>query len=146
VTWPEPQPGLVIRYSYLWRREASEGRTEGVKDRPCAVVLVVQAAEGERPRVIVLPISHASPHRPEDAVELPLVTKERLGLDGERSWVVVSEANEFRWPGPDLRLVPGRGPESTAYGFLPPALFRQIRDRFIARVRARQAGGTRRTE
>jgi hypothetical protein len=146
VTWPDPQPGLAIRYSYLWHREALEGRTEGVKDRHSAVILVVQTAEGERPRVIVLPITHAPPRRPEDAVELPPATKERLGLDGERSWVIVSEANEFRWPGPDLRLVPGRGLESAAYGFLPPALFRQIRDRFIARVRARQAGGTRRTE
>jgi hypothetical protein len=37
VTWPAPQPGLLIRYFYLWEREeARAGREEGVKDRPCA--------------------------------------------------------------------------------------------------------------
>ena len=41
MSWPEPFPGLVVRYSYLWEREASQGREEGVKDRPCAVVLVL---------------------------------------------------------------------------------------------------------
>jgi hypothetical protein len=34
-----PIPGLVIRYSYLWHREAQEKRIEGLKSRPCAVVL-----------------------------------------------------------------------------------------------------------
>jgi hypothetical protein len=41
VNLPAPRPGLVIRYSYLWAREAEEGRDEGVKDRPCAIVLVM---------------------------------------------------------------------------------------------------------
>jgi hypothetical protein len=41
VTWPVPRPGLVIRYSYLWESEVRQGREEGTKDRPCAIVLVV---------------------------------------------------------------------------------------------------------
>jgi hypothetical protein len=34
---PEPRPGLVIGYSYLWERDFRAGREEGSKDRPCAV-------------------------------------------------------------------------------------------------------------
>jgi hypothetical protein len=29
--------------------------------------------------------------------------KRHLGLDEDRSWIVVSEGNEFAWPGYDLR-------------------------------------------
>lgn len=134
MTWPVPQPGLVIRYSYLWQREARRGNEEGAKDRPCAVIVATTDAAGHR-RVYALPITHSAPVDAETAVEIPLAVKARLGLDGERSWVVVSETNVFSWPGPDLRLVPGRGPESSAYGFLPPAFFRVVRDRFLAIAR-----------
>jgi hypothetical protein len=33
---PEPEPGRVIRYNYLWAKEQEQGREEGRKDRPCA--------------------------------------------------------------------------------------------------------------
>lgn len=138
MTWPAPQPGLVIRFSYLWRREADAGREEGAKDRPCAVVLAIEDSEGHL-RVIALPITHSPPQPPDDGVELPQLTKKRLGLDSERSWVIVSEGNAFIWPGPDFRFQPGQGPESAAYGFLPPLVFRAIRDRFLARHRTRKA-------
>jgi hypothetical protein len=74
VTFPEPYAGLVIRYSYLWKREQQEGREEGLKDRPCAVVLVVTDEDGER-EVLVLPITHTPPANPIDAVEIPTETK-----------------------------------------------------------------------
>ena len=38
MTCPAAKPGLVIRYSYLWYREHLEGREEGQKDRPCAII------------------------------------------------------------------------------------------------------------
>ncbi len=101
MSWPTPRAGLVIRYSYLWRSEAAAGREEGVKDRPCAIVLAVVARDGDTV-VYVLPITHAPPLDPADAVELPQATKIRLGLDSDRSWIVVSEGNSFTWPGPDL--------------------------------------------
>lgn len=145
MTWPAPQPGLVVRYAYLWKREAEAGRAEGVKDRPCAIVVAIER-EAERMRVFVLPVTHTPPQPPDEGIELPQPTKLRLGLDSERSWIVVSEANDFIWPGPDLRFLPGQGPESTAYGFLPPRLFRIVRDRFLARARARQAALVSRTE
>ena len=145
MTWPTPQPGLVVRFSYLWKREADAGREEGVKDRPCAVVIAIEGREGHE-RVIVLPITHSPPQPPDEGIELPQQTKSRLGLDAERSWVIVSEGNDFVWPGPDLRFLPGRGPESAAYGFLPPLVFRAVRDRFLARYQQRRVGLVTRTE
>jgi hypothetical protein len=137
MTWPIPRPGLVIRYSYLWSQEAAAGREEGIKDRPCAIVLAVRR-EGET-KVYVLPVTHAPPANPNDAVELPAQVKARLGLDDQRSWIVVTETNSFVWPGPDLRFVPGKGPESVEIRLLPPGLFRIVRDRFAARARSGRA-------
>jgi len=97
-------------------------------------------------RVFVLPITHTPPVAQQDAVEIPAVVKARLGLDTEWSWVVLDEFNEFIWPGPDLRFQPANGPESAAYGFLPPIVFRVIRDRFLAAIRARKAARVMRTE
>lgn len=129
---PAPRPGLVIRYGYLWKREYEQGREEGTKDRPCALVMAVTDDEGEA-EVLVLPITHSPPYGDADAVEIPPATKQRLGLDGERSWVLISEANEFIWPRPDLRPVPGGDGSSVVYGVLPPRFFAHVRDRFLAR-------------
>lgn len=144
MTLPVPEPGLVIRYAYLWDREAREGRDEGSKDRPCAIVLVV-ADEAGRRRIQVLPVTHSPPHAAADAVEIPAQTKARLGLDGERSWVVLTEVNEFTWPGPDLRTIGGNA-ATVAFGFLPPGFFRTVRDRYLALQRRNKASQVHRTE
>jgi hypothetical protein len=103
--------------------------------------------EGEdHPIVRVLPITHTPPHDPADALEIPTPTKERLGLDSERSWVVLSEANDFIWPGPDLRPAPGSDPSMVAYGFLPPGFFKVLRERLLRRWRERRATAVRRTQ
>jgi hypothetical protein len=93
-----------------------------------------------------LPITHSPPAADAAAIEIPAPVKARLGLDGESSWVVVSEANVFAWPGPDLRFLSGKGPESSAYGFLPPGFFRVVRDRFLAADREKKAALVVRTE
>ena len=129
---PEPVPGLVIRYSYLWYREHLEGREEGQKDRPCAIVASIQKDQYGDTRVLVLPVTHAPPDHASLAVEIPAAVKKRLGLDDARSWIVLSEWNEFVWPGPDLRRVPNADDATVAYGMLPPSLFASIRDRFLA--------------
>lgn len=145
MTWPVPHPGLVIRYSYLWEREARQGREEGVKDRPCAIVLVL-LREGEHPIVRVLPVTHAPPADPADALEIPRATKERLRLDSDRSWVVLTEANDFVWPGPDLRPAVNGDPTSVVYGVLPPGFIRVLRERLLQRWREKHMAVTRRTE
>jgi len=129
----------------LWLSEHREGREEGVKDRPCAVVLTLIDAEGET-RVTVLPITHTPPADASTAIEVPPDTKKRLGLDADRSWIVVSEGNEFLWPGPDLRPLPGADLSTVAYGFLPPRLFGLVRARFLALSRQRKAERVMRTE
>lgn len=145
MTLPVPVPGLVVRYSYLWRSEHALGREEGVKDRPCAVMLVVTGAEGERV-VTVLPITHSPPSDPGLAVEIPARTKQRLGLDDARSWIVLTEANRFVWPGPDLRPARPGDTASVAFGLLPYRLYEEIRGKFLALVRARQVAAVPRTE
>ena len=142
---PKPHPGLVVRYSYLWHSEHEAGREEGVKDRPCAVVLATTEADG-REIVTVLPITHSEPKIKELAVEIPAVVKKRLGLDAARSWIMIDEANRFTWPGPDLRPA-RRGERSTvAHGVLPPRLFEVVKARFLAAARLRRARVVKRTE
>lgn len=142
---PVPTPALVINYAYLWHEEARGGRDEGVKDRPCVVVLSAQQDESGT-IVTVAPITHRPPDDPETAIEIPLETKRRLALDDDRSWVIVSEVNRFRWPGPDLRPVPGSDPPSFSYGLLPASLFRRIRERLIDVAGSRGAPVVRRSE
>jgi len=94
----------------------------------------------------VLPVTHSPPRDDAEAVELPRATKQRLGLDDARSWVVVSELNRFVWPGPDLRPVPPAEAGRFDYGPLPPGLYRTIRERFLACARTQRLKGVRRTE
>jgi hypothetical protein len=145
VSLPKPEPGLVIRYSYLWHDEHLAGREEGAKDRPCALVAAITSDQDGATRVLVLPITHTAPKDPSAAVEIPGDLKRGLKLDGARSWVVVSEWNEFRWPGPDLRPVSGSA-TSVAYGFLSRGFFNTVRKRFIAAAEAGRARQVRRTE
>ena len=127
---PTPYPGLVISYGYLWHVEQAQGRDEGVKDRPCAIVLSVRKAEGDVV-VTVVPVTHRQPNPGADSVEIPAITKKRLGLDRENSWVIVSEVNRFVWPGPDLRRAPGKNQVRCDYGPLPPRLFDQIKKKLL---------------
>jgi len=145
VSFPEPYAGLIIRYSYLWKREFDAGREEGTKDRPCAIVMTVVDEDGDKD-VLVLPVTHSPPTDPADAIEIPAKTKSRLGLDGERSWIVITEANEFVWPGPDLRTVPGRDESTIAYGPLPPRFFTHVRDKFLERDQREKSGRVKRSE
>jgi hypothetical protein len=145
VAFPIPVPGLVIRYGYLWASEHARGQEEGVKDRPCAVILATANEAGDQV-VTVLPISHAPPSNPLLAVEIPAAVKRRLKLADERSWVVLAEANRFTWPGPDLRPLRPGDAESTAYGLLPYHLFEEIRLKFVAAVKGQAVRAVPRTE
>lgn len=145
MTLPAPEPGLVIRYSYLWLREYEQGREEGAKDRLCAIILALVDADGDT-RVTVLPVTHSAPGNPSTTIEIPHDTKRRLGLDSERSWIILTEANEFVWPGPDLRPIPGADTATVAYGFLPPRFFNLLRRRFLTLARQRRTRGIQKTE
>ena len=79
---------------------------------------------------------HSPPSAAADAVEIPIVIKKHLGLDDERSWIVVTELNLFSWPGPDLRPTGAAGLDTVLYGYLPSGFFRLVRDRLTANIRA----------
>ena len=120
----------MIAYAYLWRHEHQAGNDEGLKDRPSVIVLAVEREADGAMIVTVLPITHSAPTSPGAAVEIPAPIKRRLGLDDQRSWVVVAEGNEFLWPGYDLRKVARK--DRYDYGYLPPSFFNQILNAFLA--------------
>lgn len=119
---------------------------EGRKDRPCAIVLIVEVPATEsnrRKQVAVAPITHSPPHDPSVAVEIPPRVKEHLGLDGERSWVILEEVNIFTWPGFDLRPI-RRGETRIDYGLLPPKFFDRLIEKFKElRSQGKAAGASR---
>ncbi len=141
---PKPEPGLVISYSYLWAAEYAKGAEEGLKNRPCAIVTARQVTNG-REVITVVPVTHSPPQDPADAVEIPATLKAYLGLDAARSWIVVTETNDFLWPGPDLRPIAGSG-GVFHYGMLPPRFFAHLRDRIMGANRRRRIAQVPRTE
>jgi len=138
-----PKAGMVLHYSFLWKQEAERGQSEGVKDRP--VVVLVLLAEGEE--VVVAPITTVPPEPGAPAVELPQRVREHLGLDAHRSWISIATLNRFVWPGPDLRPVPGSNPANALYGFIPQKLLDAAKQSAMAELAKRVPGlVVRRTE
>ncbi len=74
-------PGLVVCYSNLWHDDYRRGQEEGIKDCPCVVLATVHG-EGHTV-VMVAPVTHSPARFASEAVEIPALTKQRLGLDGE---------------------------------------------------------------
>ena len=132
MTFPAVQLGLVLRYSFLWSDEARQGQTEGAKDRPCAVIVAINGADGTQ-QVAVVPITHAPPRAGQPHVALTAAECREAGLDLGPHWVVVDEVNSFIWPGHDLRLIAGQARYD--YGQLPKGALRRI----VAAVLALQA-------
>jgi mRNA-degrading endonuclease toxin of MazEF toxin-antitoxin module len=130
---PLPEPGLVIRFNYLWKREQDQGRENARYPRPCAIVLSHRRAADGGTVVLVVPITHSAPTPDTLALELPPRVKQHLGLDDALSWVVVDEVNEFAWPGFDL--APNSQGE-VAYGLLPPKFYERVRVRVLESAQA----------
>ena len=109
-------------------REAEAGETEGRKDRPCVIITAIRRASDGRLRVRVLPITH----RPTEecrSIPIPPRVKRHLGLDIDASWIVLDEANEFFWPGGDLRPVSRSNSGVWTFGILPTEIFDEIQAR-----------------
>ena len=134
-----PQPGSVIRYSYLWADERARGREEGVKDRPSLVLALSVKDEGRATEILVVAMTHTPPGRPADGVPVPNDIKRRLGLDEAPTWIVTTEANVFVWPGPDLRPIPTRRPATAVYGRVPESFLGKVAHSYLAnRTRQRR--------
>lgn len=139
---PEPEPGLVVRYDYLWAREADAGKSSS-KIRPAC--LVAASDDTRNPRfVVLLPITHSPPKGQTVAIEIPQAVCEHLGLDEGRSWVIVSEFNVDDWPNAGLVPVPAKRAKFS-YGFVPPKLFAAIKARFLALNTQKRAKAVRRS-
>lgn len=138
---PDPSPGLVIRYDYLWTREAAAGRDQG-KERPACLVAAMDS--GASPRfVVILPITHTPPDKDTVGVAIPPKVRAALGLDDATSWVIVSEHNVDEWPNGGLATIPGR-PGVFSYGFIPPGLFAQVKAKFLELHEKGRSSGLRR--
>ena len=138
---PEPKPGLVVRYDYLWTYEAAAGRDQG-KTRPACLVAATDPAVLPR-HVVLLPITHTRPAGDTVGIEIPMRVRQALGLDDTPSWAIVSEHNIDEWPNAGLSPLPGQ-PDSFSYGFIPPGLFARIKARFLDLARGKRSGAARR--
>jgi hypothetical protein len=135
---PAPEPGLVVRYDFLWSGEAATGRVNS-KDRPSVVALVVSS--GSSHGVGVLPITHSPPAPGTLSVEIPAAEKQRLGLDHARSWIIVSELNLDVWPAGLTSIEPDG---KFSYGFMSRGLLRRVLQLLDEARRGRSLKTTRR--
>ena len=143
-SWTIPKPASVLSYSYLWAREAERGEEDGRKYRPVVVVIERRVA-GDRSELLV-PVTTQPPERAEDGFEIPARVKAHLGLDAERCWIMATELNRFRWPGPDLRPIERGGERTPVYGFIPQPLFEAVLAAVIARAEKGRLRVTKRSE
>jgi hypothetical protein len=128
---------MVVRYAFLWSSEAKAGQIEGRRDRPCVLVTAVKRATDGRFRVRVLPMTH-SPTEEARSIGIPARVRRHLGLDEDASWIVLDEANEFFWPGVDLRPISRSKPGVWTYGVLPAEIFEEIRVKLRSILNQRQ--------
>ena len=138
---PDPKPGLVVRYDYLWTHEAAAGRDQG-KTRPTCLIAATDPAVLPR-YVVLLPITHTPPGADSAGIEIPARVRQALGLDDTLSWMIVSEHNIDEWPNAGLSPLPGQ-PDVFSDGFIPPGLLAQIKARFLELARAKESRTVRR--
>ena len=138
---PEPSPRLIIRYDYLWTREAAAGREQG-EERPACLVAAIDVPASPR-FIVVLPITHSQPDQDTVGVEIPAKVRNALGLDDAPCWIIVSEHNVDEWPNAGLAPLPGR-PGVLSYGFIRPALFAQVKTKFLELCEKGRSRGARR--
>lgn len=138
MSFPEPKPGLVIRYAFLWSSEEDRGCVEAAKDRPCAIVVAAYNQSGAV-QTIVAPVTHAPPLGGDLAasLEIPAAICKELGFDDGRHWLRLDELNRFLWPGYDLRPRPD-DPDRWDYGMLPRDFFERMRQRIVELDRDRK--------
>ncbi|HEX3442716.1 MAG TPA: hypothetical protein VHT93_20450 [Pseudolabrys sp.] len=149
---PEPTPGLIFRYGYVWLEEYRNGKVDPSKDRPaCIVARVAQGSSSFKVAdttiapgdVIILPITTKPPRAGIFAVELTADEKRLCRLNPDYpSWVIVSEFNADTWPNADLRLI--QETNRFDYGMARPGLLRRIGEKFTEARRANMVLGVKR--
>lgn len=86
--------GCVIRFPFLWVREAERGEIEGRKLGPVAVGVRIARPNGED-ILVLFPITSQPPSADRFAAEIPEMEKRRAGLDvAMRLWIMLDEYNQ----------------------------------------------------
>jgi hypothetical protein len=94
VSLDELRTGCVIRFPYLWVREAERGETEGRKPRPVAVGVRIARPKGDDV-LVLFPITSQRPSSDRFAAEIPEMEKRRAGLDASlRLWIILDEYSQ----------------------------------------------------
>lgn len=92
MSYDEINTAAVIRYPYLWARQAADGETEGRKDRPVAVGVRIVRPDGDL--VLFFPITSQKPDPARVAAEIPVIEKRRAGLEPDLPlWIILDEFN-----------------------------------------------------
>ena len=88
-----PAAGEVFRYPFLWKREQLSGETEGRRKRPVCIAVTVVRQDGETV-VFLLPITTPPPLATRQAIEVPQIESQRVGLETHvRKWILLDEIN-----------------------------------------------------
>ena len=94
MSFEDLRTGAVLRFPYLWAREAAQGETEGRKPRPVAVGVRIPRPN-EEDVLVLFPITSKEPSRGRFAAEIPDIEKRRAGLDSAlRLWIILDEYNQ----------------------------------------------------
>ena len=92
MSYDDIQTATIIRYPYLWARQARAGETEGRKERPVAVGVRIDRVDGDL--ILLFPITTQEPEASRFSAEIPLIEKRRAGLDADlRLWIIFDEFN-----------------------------------------------------
>jgi len=123
----EPEPGLVVRYDFLWSDERARGRDQGAKDRPCAIVVATAWRSDGTRDVVLCPITRSPVGPGESGVAVPPAVARHLGLDDAQSWIKTHEVNVLTWEAGRLPFGIVRAREGAwTFGRLPDALGRRV--------------------
>ena len=89
--------GEVIVYPYRWVEERDADRSQdGVKDRPCCVVVTATTSSGAI-LIFLAPVSSKPPRVGQTALPIPALERKRAGLERyPDAWIYVDEVNTDR--------------------------------------------------
>ncbi len=132
--------GDVWRFPYLWKREERAGDTEGRKDRPVVLVLLIENSKGQQEAMLVPVTSQPQTGNP-FAVEVPDIEKKRAGLDLRMDLWVVTDEHNIDTPRQSYYFEP-----SGRMGAFSPAFTKKLQASKIAAIKARKSASVRRNE
>jgi|TARA_B100002003_G_scaffold142102_1_gene131476 hypothetical protein len=132
------KPGSVVRFDFLWKDDEDKGLAHGLKDRPCAVVLMSKKRRDGARVIMVCPITHEPPDANISAVEIPLQVARALKLDADRMWIKTHEVNTFEYREPQIPygITPAHDGQ-WSFGQLPYSLGARMHQQVMENSRSR---------